>query len=124
MAQRACADDAHESSVHDDLLAILGMGGTIDKDYPRATKGYAFEIEEPAAGRILSALPFTGLQWTVTSVCKKDSTEIVQADRELLVKQIQACRCTRVVVTHGTDSLIETAKHVALSGVGTGARLH
>jgi hypothetical protein len=37
-------------------LAVLGMGGTIDKDYPRTTMGYAFEIDEPAATRVFSQL--------------------------------------------------------------------
>ena len=48
-------------------LVVLGMGGTIDKDYPRLTGGYAFEIDEPAAERILQALPLFGLEWSVKS---------------------------------------------------------
>ena len=34
-------------------LCIITTGGTIDKDYPRSSGGYAFEIDEPAIGRIL-----------------------------------------------------------------------
>lgn len=41
------------SSSSGSSVTVLGMGGTIDKDYPRTTKGYAFEIDEPAAGRVL-----------------------------------------------------------------------
>ena len=64
-------------------LVVIGMGGTIDKEYPRTANGYAFEIDEPAAERVLSGLPFLGLQWRVESVCRKDSTEITDADRKL-----------------------------------------
>ena len=34
-------------------IIFLQTGGTIDKDYPRKTKGYAFEIAEPAVASIL-----------------------------------------------------------------------
>jgi hypothetical protein len=40
-------------------IAILQTGGTIDKDYPRTTKGYAFEISEPAAAKILDRISLT-----------------------------------------------------------------
>lgn len=55
-------------------LSVLGMGGTIDKDYPRSQMGYAFEIDEPAAGRVLEGLPHSGIEFDVVSVCRKDST--------------------------------------------------
>jgi L-asparaginase len=34
-------------------IVFIQTGGTIDKDYPKATGGYAFEIGEPAVKRIL-----------------------------------------------------------------------
>ncbi len=37
-------------------ITFIQTGGTIDKDYPRSTKGYAFEISEPAVKRILEKL--------------------------------------------------------------------
>ena len=55
-------------------VTVLGMGGTIDKDYPRSQMGYAFEIDEPAAQRILEGLPHSGIEFDVVSICKKDST--------------------------------------------------
>ena len=97
-------------------LAVIGMGGTIDKDYPRAHSGYAFEICEPAAERVLAQFPFLGVDWRVESVCAKDSTEITDADRELLVAAVRRSEEARVVVTHGTDTLIETAQYLHRSG--------
>ena len=101
-------------------IAVLGMGGTIDKDYPRTTKGYAFEIDEPAAERILTGLIFPGIAYRVQSICRKDSTEIVENDRNALVDAIRVADEARLVITHGTDTLIETAQYVAKSGVATG----
>ena len=55
-------------------VTIVATGGTIDKDYPRSSGGYAFEIDEPAAGRVLAELPVSGIAFDVVSVCRKDST--------------------------------------------------
>ncbi|KAL3895572.1 MAG: hypothetical protein SGPRY_013481, partial [Prymnesium sp.] len=96
-------------------LSVLGMGGTIDKDYPRSQMGYAFEIDEPAAGRVLEGLPHSGIEFDVVSVCRKDST----------ASMIELCplhcssKSKRVVVTHGTDTMIETANFLHASGAAT-----
>jgi len=100
---------ANKSSNH---VHILSMGGTIDKDYPRLTSGYAFEFgEESAAARILKAHPNLGVTFDVTSICKKDSLEVTDTDRSLLYDAICNIRktvpsssqyTTRIVVTHGT----------------------
>ena len=99
-------------------LAILGMGGTIDKDYPRSAGGYAFEIDEPAAGRVLSDLPpNVSVPHVIVSVCRKDSTEINAADRQALCDAVAGVPPGgRVVVTHGTDTLVESAQALERSG--------
>jgi L-asparaginase len=102
---------------------ILTMGGTIDKDYPKLLGGYAFEyVEEAAATRILNTHPNLGITYDVTSVCKKDSLEMTNADRDLLcqaIRRILAHRphsssVARIVITHGTDTMIETARYVLM----------
>ena len=103
-----------------DHLLVLGMGGTIDKDYPRSTMGYAFEIDEPAAARVLEGLPFLPMPFSVQSICKKDSTEIDARDREQLVAAVRSAEATRIVVTHGTDTMIETAQLLLASGATDG----
>ena len=101
-------------------LLVLATGGTFDKDYPRVHSGYAFEIGEPAAERMLASMPFLGVEWRVESVCAKDSTEITNADRDQLVAAIKRAPENRVVVAHGTDTLIESAQYVLKSGAATG----
>lgn len=99
------------------------MGGTIDKDYPRLTAGYAFEYgNESAATRILNTHPNLGITYDVTSVCKKDSLEMTDLDRDMLIGSIRKILvqrsmgnflpAARIVITHGTDTMIETAKFV------------
>ena len=108
---------AYNNHVH-----IITMGGTIDKDYPRLTSGYAFEFgEDAAATRILKAHPNLGIKYDVVCVCKKDSQEIDEKDRQnLLLEIIRFSDETsstdrsyeRIVVTHGTDTMIETARYI------------
>ncbi|EOD28246.1 hypothetical protein EMIHUDRAFT_235032 [Emiliania huxleyi CCMP1516] len=88
------------------------------RDYPRTTMGYAFEIDEPAAIRVLTVAQVEG--WRCESVCKKDSTEITTEDRESLVMSIRRAPERRIVVTHGTDTMIETAQFVEASGAAVG----
>ena len=80
-------------------VTVIAMGGTIDKDYPRSAGGYAFEIDEPAAGRVLGELPANlSVEHSIISVCRKDSTEIDAADRQALRRGCNrtypGCNCT------------------------------
>lgn len=108
---------------NDNHVEILTMGGTIDKDYPRLNSGYAFEFgETSAASRILQMHPNLGFTYNVKSICKKDSLEIDHDDRMALLDEISRIiernnsgttrRRTRIIVTHGTDTMIETAKFI------------
>jgi len=100
-------------------ISVFTTGGTIDKDYPRAQGGYAFEFGDTSAAACIFALlpPMTA---GIFAVCQKDSTEVTEADREALCNAIKASSSKRVVVTHGTDTLIETARLVVQRGAAEG----
>ena len=67
------------NSVPVDHVHVLTLGGTIDKDYPKLTSGYAFEFgEKSAAERILKNHPNLSITYTFKSICKKDSLQITQ----------------------------------------------
>lgn len=90
-------------------VLFIQTGGTIDKDYPKQNNGYAFEIAEPAVHRILErAQP--AFTFDVVSLFTKDSQEITNADREKLKTYLKTRPEDKVVITHGTDTLIQTAK--------------
>jgi L-asparaginase len=97
-------------------VLFIQTGGTIDKDYPKTTRGYAFEISEPAVGRILKKLN-PDFEYRIISVLKKDSLDITESDR---IKILNACQKTdtqKIIITHGTDTMLETAKKLsALKG--------
>lgn len=89
-------------------IVFIQTGGTIDKDYPHTTKGWAFEFGEPATSRILERLN-PSFEYEVLIAFQKDSLEITQEDREKLALLINKSKAQKFIITHGTDSLIETA---------------
>ncbi len=93
-------------------ISFIQAGGTIEKNYPSKTKGYAFEIAEPAVKRILQrANP--NFEFEILGVLKKDSLDMMESNRE---KILQACRdldADRIVATHGTDTMIDTARKLS-----------
>lgn len=90
-------------------ITFIQTGGTIDKDYPKTTKGYAFEICEPAVKRILGKLNPV-FDYEIISILKKDSLDINDKDREMILKTCQKIKNNKIIITHGTDTMIETAK--------------
>lgn len=90
-------------------LLLIQTGGTIDKDYPKSTGAYAFEIMEPTFEKILAKAKFLP-SYEVISFCKKDSQDISEYDRVDLRSLIVEREEKKVLITHGTDTMIETAK--------------
>lgn len=93
-------------------ILFIQTGGTIDKDYPRLQRGYAFEIAEPAVMRILEkANP--AFKFEVQHLLKKDSMDIDDADRQKIYETCERSSFDKIIITHGTDTMIETAKILA-----------
>lgn len=87
-------------------LSIVTTGGTIDKIY--FDDKSAYEIGDPQIGKILEAL---GVAFTfdVLPAMRKDSLHIEESDRDLVRRLIEAQPHRHVLVTHGTDTMVETA---------------
>jgi len=89
-----------------DKLHIFTTGGTIDKIYFDAKSEY--EVGEPQIGEILREMGVT-FPFEITSVMRKDSLDMTGMDRELIRKAVQQCPEEHILITHGTDSMTETA---------------
>ena len=92
-------------------ITFIQTGGTIDKDYPRTTKGYAFEITEPAVKRILEKLN-PSFDYEIIPLLQKDSLDLTDDDRELLVNACREIESNLIIITHGTDTMIKTAEQL------------
>jgi L-asparaginase len=94
-------------------LRIFTTGGTIDKIYFDAKSEY--EVGEPQIGEILREMG-VGFPFEMTSLMRKDSLDITDEDRQAIRKAVAGDPAERVIITHGTDTMTETAK--ALQGIG------
>ena len=87
-------------------LCIVTTGGTIDKIYFDDKSD--FQIGDPQIGEILRGIG-VAFQFEVIPVLRKDSLHLDETDRELVRRVIMAQPQRHVLVTHGTDTMVDTA---------------
>jgi L-asparaginase len=87
-------------------VKIYTVGGTIDKVY--FDRKSTYEVGEPTIGAILQEA-HVNLDYEIASLLHKDSLDMTDADRQLVYDTINADDHRHIVVTHGTDTMIETA---------------
>lgn len=88
-------------------IQILTTGGTIDKVYFDAKGGY--EVGAPMVREIL-AQARVALEVEIIELLRKDSLEMTDADREQIRQAVAGSAAGHIVVTHGTDTMVETAR--------------
>ena len=93
-------------------LTIVATGGTIDKIY--FDDKSAYQIGAPQIGEILTQLG-VAFAFEVIALMRKDSLHMDDADRDLVRRTILAQPHRHILVTHGTDTMVETAR--ALAGI-------
>lgn len=91
-------------------ILVLTTGGTIDKHYFDALSEY--QIVESGIPALLSEAR-VALPHRVEEVCRKDSLDLTDADRAEIARRAAEAPEKRIVVTHGTDTMTETAKVLA-----------
>ena len=88
-------------------IKIFTTGGTFDKVYFDALS--EFHIGDPVAGELLDEANVT-FAYDIESLLKKDSLEITAEDRELIRSRVESVSETRILITHGTDTMVDTAR--------------
>ena len=88
-------------------IKIFTTGGTIDKIYFDQKSEY--QVGDPQATGVLERANVV-LDYEVESILKKDSLDFTDEDRELVRSRIASTPFEKIVITHGTDTMIDTAK--------------
>jgi len=88
-------------------IKIYTTGGTIDKVYFDAQS--MFQVGEPQIVEILRAANVTA-DYEVETLLRKDSLELDDADRALVAERVRDEPCQRILITHGTDTMVQTAR--------------
>ena len=91
-------------------ILILTTGGTIDKNYFDALSEY--QIVDSGIPALLKEAR-VALPYRLAEVMRKDSLELTDADRTLIAAAAREAPEMRIVITHGTDTMTETAKLLA-----------
>ena len=87
-------------------LLIITTGGTIDKIYFDDKSDY--QVGEPQISQILHAM-HVAFDFEVSALMRKDSLHITDSDRQLIRTAVAASDAPQVLITHGTDSMVDTA---------------
>ncbi len=95
------------------MIKIFTTGGTIDKIYFDSKS--AFEVGAPQIGHLLDDANVV-FEYEVRPIMQKDSLDMTDADRALIVETIMNDDCDKALITHGTDTMVDTAR--ALGDVG------
>ena len=92
------------------MIKIFTTGGTIDKVYFDTKSDY--EVGDPQADGVLKRANVT-VDYEVESLMRKDSLDMTDDDRQTIYAAVKADPAARIVITHGTDTMIATAKVLA-----------
>ncbi len=96
-----------------DHLLIITTGGTIDKIYFDDKSDY--QVGEPQIAGTLHHMN-VAFEYEMQALMRKDSLHMNDDDRQAIRAAVEASRARHVLITHGTDSMVETAR--ALGGLG------
>jgi L-asparaginase len=94
-------------------IKIFTTGGTFDKIYFDAKS--EFHIGDTIIGTLLEEAN-VDFDYDIEALLKKDSLEMDEIDRELIRTSVGNVYNQRILITHGTDTMVETAQ--ALLGIG------
>src|SRR5262245_45042107 len=91
-------------------IRIFVTGGTFDKEYNELTGELFFKDSHLSE---MLKLGRSRVDVDVRTLMMIDSLQMTDVDRELIVRNCEQSKESKVVITHGTDTMVETAKVLA-----------
>ena len=99
------------------MIRIFVTGGTFDKEYNELNGSLFFkDTHLPEMLR----LGRSRVDLAVDTLMMIDSLEMTAADRASIVGRCRDASETRILITHGTDTMVETAAALAAAMAGSG----
>jgi len=96
-------------------IRILVTGGTFDKEYNEHTGELFFKDTHIAE---MLRLGRSRVEVTIRTIMMVDSLDMTDTDRALIVQNCLRSEENRIVITHGTDTMTETAAAIARNVLG------
>ena len=98
-----------------DPIRILITGGTFDKEYDEIRGRLYFQDTHLPE---MLKLGRCHLDLEVRTLMMIDSLDMTDADRQIIVEQCRNAPEERIVITHGTDTMVETARTLQANALG------
>jgi L-asparaginase len=92
------------------MVRVLVTGGTFDKTYDEISGRLSFDTTHVPE---MLRLGRSRVELTIETLMMIDSLDMADADRSRIVARCVACAERHIVVTHGTDTMVETARALA-----------
>lgn len=96
------------------MIQVFVTGGTFDKEYNYINGALFFKDthlpEMFSRGRCT-------VEVDVKTLMMVDSLEMTDDDRDIIIHNCRRCTHQRIILTHGTDRMVETARHLAQAGI-------
>jgi L-asparaginase len=91
-------------------ITVINTGGTFNKRYNSLSGELEVPKDSLALDEIISYC--YNIDFDVLNIISKDSLEMNDDDRELIVKTIKNCKNQNIIIVHGTDTIDLTAKYL------------
>ena len=88
-------------------IRLFVTGGTFDKQYDEVHGKLHFEDTQVPE---MLRLGRCRVDVAVRTLMMVDSLDLTDEDRSIIVENCQRCEETQIVITHGTDTMVETAR--------------
>ncbi|MCT7431833.1 asparaginase [Aliarcobacter cryaerophilus] len=91
-------------------ITVINTGGTFNKRYNPISGELEVPKDSIALDEIISYC--YNIDFEVLNIISKDSLEMNDDDRELIVRTIKNCKNQNIIIVHGTDTIDLTAKYL------------
>ena len=91
------------------MIQVLITGGTIDKHYDESG---VLTFKDSKIPSITEQGRF-GTEWQHQTLMLKDSLEMNNDDRKIIADACESTSAQKILITHGTDTMVETAHYIA-----------
>ena len=98
------------------MIKLLVTGGTFDKEYDEINGKLYFK--DTHVNEMLRLGRCTA-QLAVRTIMMIDSLEMTDDDRQIIINSCQNCDEQRIIITHGTDTICQTAQTLAQNATTT-----
>lgn len=96
------------------MVQVYITGGTFDKEYNFITGELFFKDTHLPS---MFELGRCNLDIDIKTLMMIDSLQMTIEDREIIIHNCTRCASDQIIITHGTDTMVETARELAAASI-------